>query len=79
MFGFTDAPAFPENFSILLTLKPRVTPRETVFSIWGANGAEIFTLEVGKKPAQLVYADHTGKPGVNRPLRFRKIKLGDGR
>ena len=79
LFEITDAPAFPEDFSILITLKPRVTPRETVFSVLGANGAEILTLEVGKKVTQLIYADHTGKPGINRPLKFRSIKLGDGR
>ena len=71
---FPETDTFPEDFSILLTLKPKPA-LETVFSFWSARAEQIISLEVGKKITRLIYPNSNGEQGR---MKF-SIPIGDGR
>uniref|UniRef100_A0A8B9HK40 Procollagen, type V, alpha 1 n=1 Tax=Astyanax mexicanus TaxID=7994 RepID=A0A8B9HK40_ASTMX len=69
---------FPEDFSILATVKPNKGSQSFLLSIYNEQGIQQLGLEVGRSPVFL-YEDHLGKPGPEDYPLFRGINLADGK
>lgn len=69
---------FPEDFSILATVKPKKGSQSFLLSIYNEQGIQQLGLEVGRSPVFL-YEDHTGKPSPEDYPLFRGVNLADGK
>ncbi|EPQ11198.1 Collagen alpha-1(V) chain [Myotis brandtii] len=72
------ASAFPEDFSILATVKAKKGSQAFLVSLYNEQGIQQLGLEMGRSPVFL-YEDHTGKPGPEDYPLFRGINLSDGK
>uniref|UniRef100_A0A8C9PNG1 Thrombospondin-like N-terminal domain-containing protein n=1 Tax=Spermophilus dauricus TaxID=99837 RepID=A0A8C9PNG1_SPEDA len=72
------ASAFPEDFSILTTVRAKKGSQAFLVSIYNEQGIQQVGLEMGRSPVFL-YEDHTGKPGPEDYPLFRGINLSDGK
>lgn len=72
------ASAFPEDFSILATVKAKKGSQAFLVSVYNEQGIQQLGLELGRSPVFL-YEDHTGKPGPEDYPLFRGINLSDGK
>lgn len=70
--------AFPEDFSILATVKPKKGSQSFLLSVYNEQGIQQLGLEVGRSPVFL-YEDHTGKPSPEDYPLFRGVNLADGK
>ncbi|GAA6081853.1 collagen, type XI, alpha 1b isoform X1, partial [Tachysurus ichikawai] len=69
---------FPEDFSILMTIKPKAGTQAFLLSVYNDKGLQQLGVEIGRTPIFL-YEDQHGKPTPeNYPL-FRNINLSDGK
>lgn len=79
LFAFpTPASPFPEDFSILTTVKAKKGGQSFLISIYNEQGIQQIGVELGRSPVFL-YEDHTGKPGPEDYPLFRGINLADGK
>uniref|UniRef100_A0A3Q1G1G1 Laminin G domain-containing protein n=1 Tax=Acanthochromis polyacanthus TaxID=80966 RepID=A0A3Q1G1G1_9TELE len=69
---------FPEDFSILATVKPMKGSQSFLLSVYNEQGIQQLGLEVGRSPVFL-YEDHTGKPSPEDYPLFRGVNLADGK
>ncbi|KAM5171808.1 collagen alpha-1(XI) chain-like [Mantella aurantiaca] len=69
---------FPEDFSILITLKVRKGAQFFLFSIYNEKGVQQLGVEVGRSPV-FVYEDQHGNPTPENYPFFKKINLADGK
>uniref|UniRef100_A0A8C5AW73 Fibrillar collagen NC1 domain-containing protein n=1 Tax=Gadus morhua TaxID=8049 RepID=A0A8C5AW73_GADMO len=69
---------FPEDFSILATVRPKKGSQSFLMSVYNEQGIQQLGLEVGRSPVFL-YEDHTGKPGPEDYPLFRGVNLADGK
>uniref|UniRef100_A0A663N1K9 Thrombospondin-like N-terminal domain-containing protein n=1 Tax=Athene cunicularia TaxID=194338 RepID=A0A663N1K9_ATHCN len=72
------ASPFPEDFSILTTVKAKKGGQSFLISIYNEQGIQQIGVEMGRSPVFL-YEDHTGKPGPEDYPLFRGINLSDGK
>uniref|UniRef100_A0A7M4EK50 Collagen type V alpha 1 chain n=1 Tax=Crocodylus porosus TaxID=8502 RepID=A0A7M4EK50_CROPO len=72
------ASPFPEDFSILTTVKAKKGGQSFLVSIYNEQGIQQIGMEMGRSPVFL-YEDHTGKPGPEDYPLFRGINLSDGK
>ncbi|KAG8506081.1 Collagen alpha-1(V) chain, partial [Galemys pyrenaicus] len=72
------ASAFPEDFSILTTVKAKKGSQAFLVSLYNEQGIQQMGLEMGRSPVFL-YEDHTGRPGPEDYPLFRGINLSDGK
>uniref|UniRef100_A0A8C5IUB5 Collagen type V alpha 1 chain n=1 Tax=Junco hyemalis TaxID=40217 RepID=A0A8C5IUB5_JUNHY len=72
------ASPFPEDFSILTTVKAKKGGQSFLISIYNEQGIQQIGVELGRSPVFL-YEDHTGKPGPEDYPLFRGINLADGK
>lgn len=78
LFGIFPAGVFPEDFSILMTIKPKAGTQAFLLSVYNDKGLQQLGVEIGHTPIFL-YEDQHGKPTTeNYPL-FRNINLSDGK
>ncbi|KAM6902073.1 collagen alpha-1(V) chain-like [Xenentodon cancila] len=70
--------AFPEDFSIMATVKPKKGSQSFLLSVYNEQGIQQLGLEVGRSPVFL-YEDHTGKPSPEDYPLFRGVNLADGK
>lgn len=70
--------AFPEDFSILATVKAKKNSQSFLLSVYNEQGIQQLGLEVGRSPVFL-YEDHTGKPQPEDYPLFRGVNLADGK
>lgn len=76
-FGLTGG-VFPEDFSILTTVRPKSGLQSFLLSIYNEQGVQQLGVEVGRSPVFL-YEDHTGKPAPEDYPLFRTLNLADGK
>lgn len=69
---------FPEDFSILTTVKAKKGSQAFLVSVYNEQGIQQVGLELGRSPVFL-YEDHTGKPGPEEYPLFPGINLSDGK
>uniref|UniRef100_A0A3Q0QVW5 Laminin G domain-containing protein n=1 Tax=Amphilophus citrinellus TaxID=61819 RepID=A0A3Q0QVW5_AMPCI len=69
---------FPEDFSIMATVKPKKGSQSFLLSMYNEQGIQQLGLEVGRSPVFL-YEDHTGKPSPEDYPLFRGVNLADGK
>lgn len=69
---------FPEDFSILTTVRPKSGLQSFLLSIYNEQGVQQLGVEVGRSPVFL-YEDHTGKPAPEDYPLFRTLNLADGK
>uniref|UniRef100_A0A3B5MWE8 Collagen, type XI, alpha 1b n=1 Tax=Xiphophorus couchianus TaxID=32473 RepID=A0A3B5MWE8_9TELE len=69
---------FPEDFSILFTIKPKARLQSFLLSIYNKQGLQQLGVEVGRAPVFL-YEDQHGKPTPEEYPLFRSINLADGK
>uniref|UniRef100_A0A3Q3JEQ0 Thrombospondin-like N-terminal domain-containing protein n=1 Tax=Monopterus albus TaxID=43700 RepID=A0A3Q3JEQ0_MONAL len=69
---------FPEDFSILATVKPKKGSQSFLLSLYNEQGIQQLGLEVGRSPVFL-YEDHMGKPSPEDYPLFRGVNLADGK
>uniref|UniRef100_A0A3B3S6N8 Thrombospondin-like N-terminal domain-containing protein n=1 Tax=Paramormyrops kingsleyae TaxID=1676925 RepID=A0A3B3S6N8_9TELE len=72
------AAAFPEDFSILMTVKPKKNSQAFLLSVYNSQGIQQLGMEVGRSPVFL-YEDHTGKPAPEDYPLFQGVNLADGK
>lgn len=72
------ASPFPEDFSILTTVKAKKGSQTFLISIYNEQGIQQVGVEMGRSPVFL-YEDHTGKPSPEDYPLFRGINLSDGK
>lgn len=72
------AEVFPEDFSILATIKPKAGLQSFLLSIYNEQGVQQLGVEVGRSPVFL-YEDQTGKPAPEDYPLFRTLNLADGK
>lgn len=72
------ASVFPEDFSILATVRPNKGSQSFLLSVYNEQGIQQLGLEVGRSPVFL-YEDHLGKPGPEDYPLFRGVNLADGK
>uniref|UniRef100_A0A7N6AVP9 Fibrillar collagen NC1 domain-containing protein n=1 Tax=Anabas testudineus TaxID=64144 RepID=A0A7N6AVP9_ANATE len=70
--------AFPEDFSIMATVKPNKGSQSFLLSVYNEQGIQQLGLEVGRSPVFL-YEDHAGKPTPEDYPLFRGVNLADGK
>ncbi|EDL82006.1 procollagen, type XI, alpha 1, isoform CRA_c [Rattus norvegicus] len=69
---------FPQDFSILFTIKPKKGTQAFLLSLYNEHGIQQLGVEVGRSPVFL-FEDHTGKPTPeNYPL-FSTVNIADGK
>uniref|UniRef100_A0A3B3T2K4 Thrombospondin-like N-terminal domain-containing protein n=1 Tax=Paramormyrops kingsleyae TaxID=1676925 RepID=A0A3B3T2K4_9TELE len=73
---FPDS-AFPEDFSLMATVRPKKGTRSSLLSLYDARGVQQLGLEVGPSPV-LLYADHQGLPPPELYPTFSTVDLADG-
>uniref|UniRef100_A0A8C4XBR2 Collagen, type XI, alpha 1a n=1 Tax=Erpetoichthys calabaricus TaxID=27687 RepID=A0A8C4XBR2_ERPCA len=69
---------FPEDFSILTTIKPKAGLQSFLLSIYNEQGIQQLGVEVGRSPVFL-YEDHQGKPSPEEYPQFRTLNIADGK
>uniref|UniRef100_A0A4W3GGN6 Thrombospondin-like N-terminal domain-containing protein n=1 Tax=Callorhinchus milii TaxID=7868 RepID=A0A4W3GGN6_CALMI len=69
---------FPENFSILTTLRAKKGRGSFLLSIYNEQGIQQLGVEIGRSPIFL-YEDQTGKPSAENYPVFNGINLADGK
>uniref|UniRef100_A0A668AWH1 Collagen, type XI, alpha 1b n=1 Tax=Myripristis murdjan TaxID=586833 RepID=A0A668AWH1_9TELE len=69
---------FPEDFSILFTIKPKTGLQSFLLSVYNQQGIQQLGVEVGRAPVFL-YEDQHGKPAHEEYPLFRSINLADGK
>uniref|UniRef100_A0A8C5NH18 Collagen, type XI, alpha 1b n=1 Tax=Gouania willdenowi TaxID=441366 RepID=A0A8C5NH18_GOUWI len=69
---------FPEDFSILFTIKPKAGLQSFLLSMYNQQGLQQLGVEVGRAPVFL-YEDQNGKPAPEDYPLFRTINLADGK
>uniref|UniRef100_A0A8C3B512 Collagen, type XI, alpha 1b n=1 Tax=Cyclopterus lumpus TaxID=8103 RepID=A0A8C3B512_CYCLU len=69
---------FPEDFSILFTIKPKAGLQSFLLSMYNQQGIQQLGVEVGRAPVFL-YEDQHGKPAPEEYPLFRSINLADGK
>ncbi|KAJ8357144.1 hypothetical protein SKAU_G00199380, partial [Synaphobranchus kaupii] len=69
---------FPEDFSILMTIKPKAGIQSFLLSIYNEQGIQQLGVEVGRSPVFL-YEDQHGKPAPEDYPLFRTVNLADGK
>uniref|UniRef100_A0A3B3Y5H9 Thrombospondin-like N-terminal domain-containing protein n=1 Tax=Poecilia mexicana TaxID=48701 RepID=A0A3B3Y5H9_9TELE len=69
---------FPEDFSILTTLRPESGLQSFLLSIYNEQGVQQLGVEVGRSPAFL-YEDQTGKPAPEDYPLFTSLNLSNGK
>uniref|UniRef100_A0A8B9DQ56 Thrombospondin-like N-terminal domain-containing protein n=1 Tax=Anser cygnoides TaxID=8845 RepID=A0A8B9DQ56_ANSCY len=74
---FPDS-SFPEDFSILATVRARRGGQAFLLSVYDERGVQQLGVEVGRSPVFL-YEDQDGHPAPERYPVFRKVNLADGR
>lgn len=74
----TTAGVFPEDFSILTTLKAKAGLQAFLLSIYNERGVQQLGVEIGRSPVFL-YEDQTGKPAPEDYPLFRTLNLADGK
>lgn len=74
---FPDS-AFPENFSLMTTVKAKRNSQFFLLSLYDEQGVQQLGLEMGRSPVFL-YEDHKGQPAPDLYPLFRKINLSDGK
>lgn len=74
----TAASVFPEDFSIVATVRPNKGSQAFLLSVYNEQGMQQLGIEVGRSPVFL-YEDHLGKPGPEDYPLFRGINLADGK
>lgn len=73
-----SADVFPEDFSILATVKPKKGSQSFLLSVYNEQGIQQLGVEVGRSPVFL-YEDHMGKPSPEDYPLFRGLNLADGK
>lgn len=77
LIWFIDG-VFPEDFSILMTIKATAGVQAFILSVYNQKGLQQLGVEIGRGPV-FQYEDQNGKPSPeNYPL-FRNVHLSDGR
>ncbi|XP_067416455.1 collagen alpha-1(XI) chain-like [Emydura macquarii macquarii] len=74
---FPDGP-FPEDFSILATLRARRGSQAFLLSLYDERGVQQLGVEIGRSPVFL-YEDQDGQPAPERYPLFRRVSLADGK
>eukprot|EP00063_Salmo_salar_P062406 XP_014037241.1 PREDICTED: collagen alpha-1(XI) chain-like isoform X1 [Salmo salar] len=69
---------FPEDFSILTTLRPKAGLQSFLLSVYSDQGVQQLGVEVGRSPVFL-YEDQRGKPAPEGYPLFRSLNLADGK
>uniref|UniRef100_A0A673G5N6 Collagen, type XI, alpha 1b n=1 Tax=Sinocyclocheilus rhinocerous TaxID=307959 RepID=A0A673G5N6_9TELE len=69
---------FPQDFSILMTIKPKAGVQSFLLSVYNEQGIQQLGVEVGRTPVFL-YEDQHGKPTPEDYPLFRAINLADGK
>uniref|UniRef100_A0A3B3RB56 Thrombospondin-like N-terminal domain-containing protein n=1 Tax=Paramormyrops kingsleyae TaxID=1676925 RepID=A0A3B3RB56_9TELE len=69
---------FPEDFSILMTIKPKAGIQSFLLSVYNEQGVQQLGVEIGRSPVFL-YEDQHGKPAPNNYPLFGNINLADGK
>ncbi|XDV27105.1 hypothetical protein PO909_030691, partial [Leuciscus waleckii] len=69
---------FPQDFSILMTIKPKAGTQSFLLSVYNEQGIQQLGVEVGRSPIFL-YEDQHGKPTPEDYPLFRAINLADGK
>uniref|UniRef100_A0A3B4ZMS5 Collagen type XI alpha 1 chain n=1 Tax=Stegastes partitus TaxID=144197 RepID=A0A3B4ZMS5_9TELE len=69
---------FPEDFSILTTVRPKSGLQSFLLSIYNEQGVQQLGVEVGRSPVFL-YEDQTGKPAPEDYPLYRTLNLADGK
>uniref|UniRef100_A0A3Q2CAA8 Collagen, type XI, alpha 1a n=1 Tax=Cyprinodon variegatus TaxID=28743 RepID=A0A3Q2CAA8_CYPVA len=69
---------FPEDFSILTTVRPKSGLQSFLLSIYNEQGVQQLGVEVGRSPVFL-YEDQTGKPAPEDYPLFNSLNLANGR
>lgn len=78
---FCSAPAggvFPEDFSILTTVRPKSGLQSFLLSVYNEQGVQQLGVEVGRSPVFL-YEDQSGRPTPEDYPLFRGLNLVDGK
>uniref|UniRef100_A0A3B3CNR6 Laminin G domain-containing protein n=1 Tax=Oryzias melastigma TaxID=30732 RepID=A0A3B3CNR6_ORYME len=70
--------AFPEDFSIMFTIKPKAGRQAFLLSVYNQQGIQQLGVEVGRGPLFLYEDQHGSPPPEEYPL-FRSINLADGK
>lgn len=74
---FPDS-AFPENFSLMTTVKAKKNTQFFLLSVYDEQGVQQLGLEMGRSPVFL-YEDHRGQPTPDLYPIFKKINMADGK
>uniref|UniRef100_A0A8C3HLN8 Laminin G domain-containing protein n=1 Tax=Chrysemys picta bellii TaxID=8478 RepID=A0A8C3HLN8_CHRPI len=74
---FPDGP-FPEDFSILATLRARRGSQAFLLSLYDERGVQQLGVEIGRSPVFL-YEDQAGQPAPERYPLFSRVSLADGK
>ncbi|MGH0129019.1 UNVERIFIED_CONTAM: hypothetical protein FKN15_013132 [Acipenser sinensis] len=69
---------FPEDFSILTTIKPKSGIQSFLLSVYNEQGIQQLGVEVGRSPVFL-YEDQYGKPAPEDYPLFRTLNIADGK
>ncbi|KAJ3611614.1 hypothetical protein NHX12_021629, partial [Muraenolepis orangiensis] len=69
---------FPEDFSILTTVRSKAGLQSFLLSVYNAQGVQQLGVELGRSPVFL-YEDQTGKPAPEDYPLFRTLNLADGK
>ncbi|KAG7269678.1 hypothetical protein CRUP_029796 [Coryphaenoides rupestris] len=69
---------FPEDFSILTTVRAKADIQSFLLSIYNQQGVQQLGVELGRSPVFL-YEDQTGKPAPEHYPLFRTLHLADGK
>lgn len=81
MIRFCSGPAggvFPEDFSILSTVRPKSGLQSFLLSVYNKQGVQQLGVEVGRSPVFL-YEDQSGRPAPEDYPLFRGLNLVDGK
>uniref|UniRef100_A0A3B4BK60 Thrombospondin-like N-terminal domain-containing protein n=1 Tax=Periophthalmus magnuspinnatus TaxID=409849 RepID=A0A3B4BK60_9GOBI len=70
--------AFPEDFSILTTVRPKSSLQSFLLSVYNAQGVQQLGVEVGRAPVFL-YEDQNGRPSPEDYPLFNTLNLADGK
>ncbi|XP_068575172.1 collagen alpha-1(XI) chain-like [Cebidichthys violaceus] len=75
---FPDSTIFPENFSVMATVRAKMGSQFFLLSVYDDQGVQQLGLEVGRSPVFL-YEDQHGQPAPEMYPIFKKINLADGK
>uniref|UniRef100_W5LKT5 Thrombospondin-like N-terminal domain-containing protein n=1 Tax=Astyanax mexicanus TaxID=7994 RepID=W5LKT5_ASTMX len=75
---FPTGGVFPEDFSVLMTVKPKAGVQSFLLSVYNEQGIQQLGVEIGRTPVFL-YEDQHGKPAPEEYPLFRTVNLADGK